>query len=62
MACYKESVKILDKKMGVVFDALKNSDLSESTLVICTTDHGIAFPRMKCNLYDGGIATFLNIN
>ena len=61
MARYKESAKILDKKMGVVFDALKNSEVADNTIVICTTDHGIAFPRMKCNLYDGGIATFLII-
>ncbi|MCK5380015.1 MAG: sulfatase, partial [Candidatus Latescibacteria bacterium] len=26
---------------------------------ICTTDHGIAFPRMKCNLTDAGIGVML---
>lgn len=59
MARYKASARELDRKMGVVLDALEQSGLAENTLVICTTDHGIAFPRMKCNLYDSGIGTML---
>ena len=30
--------------MGVVFNALEENGLAENTLVICTTDHGLAFP------------------
>ena len=45
--------------MGVVLDALERSGSADNTLVICTTDHGIAFPRMKCNLHDSGIGTML---
>lgn len=56
---YKETARILDEKMGMVFDALARNGLDKNTLVICTTDHGIAFPRMKCNLTDGGIAVML---
>ncbi len=56
---YKETARILDEKMGMVFDALERTGLAENTLVICTTDHGIAFPRMKCNLYDGGTGIML---
>ena len=59
MARYKAGARELDRKMGVVLDALEQSGLAESTLVICTTDHGIAFPRMKCNLNDSGIGTML---
>ena len=59
MARYKASARILDQKMGAVFDALEQSALAENTLVICTTDHGIAFPRMKCNLQDSGIGVLL---
>jgi len=33
--------------------------MSDETLVICTTDHGIAFPGMKCNLTDHGIGVML---
>jgi N-sulfoglucosamine sulfohydrolase len=49
----------LDAKMGQVLDALDAAGLAENTLVICTTDHGIAFPRMKCNLTDAGIGVML---
>lgn len=59
MARYKASVQELDRKIGVVLDALEHSSYADNTLVICTTDHGIAFPRMKCNLHDSGIGTML---
>ena len=59
MAAYKASARILDEQMGRVLDALQWAGLEDDTLVICTTDHGIAFPRMKCNLTDGGIGVML---
>ena len=59
MACYKASARVLDQKFGVVLDALEKNGLSENTIVLCTTDHGVAFPGMKCNLTDHGIGVFL---
>jgi len=59
MAAFKTSASILDRKMGEVFDAIDRNGLSNNTLVICTTDHGIAFPGMKCNLTDWGIGVML---
>ena len=59
MARFKESARILDRKIGLVLDALERSGHAENTLVICTTDHGIAFPRMKCNLEDSGTGIML---
>jgi len=59
MARFKASARVLDEKMGVVLAALDRNGLADNTLVICTTDHGIAFPRMKCNLTDGGIGVML---
>ncbi len=59
MAEYIDAARTLDRKMGVVFDALTENGLAENTLVICTTDHGLAFPRMKCNLTDHGIGVML---
>ncbi len=59
IARFKASARILDEKMGRVFHALERTGLAQNTLVICTTDHGIAFPRMKCNLEDTGIGTML---
>ncbi len=59
MAGFITDAITLDAKMGRVLDALEAAELAENTLVICTTDHGIAFPRMKCNLTDGGIGVML---
>ena len=59
MAAYKATARVLDDCMGRVFDALDRDGLADNTLVICTTDHGIAFPGMKCNLTDHGIGVML---
>lgn len=59
MARFKACARLLDRKIGAVLNALEMSGLAERTLVICTTDHGIAFPRMKCNLQDSGLETML---
>jgi N-sulfoglucosamine sulfohydrolase len=59
MGAFKASAWELDQGMGAVLDALDAQGLSENTLVICTTDHGIAFPRMKGNLTDHGIGVML---
>jgi len=61
MADFKTIARDLDTRMGSVLDALDRNGLAQDTLVICTTDHGIAFPRMKCNLYDAGIGVMLII-
>ncbi|HOQ30288.1 MAG TPA: sulfatase, partial [Armatimonadota bacterium] len=58
-ADFRASVRRLDECMGIVFDALEESGLAEETLVVCTTDHGIAFPFMKCNLTDHGTGVML---
>lgn len=54
MAGFHESARIMDRGVGVVLDALEDAGLAGNTLVICTTDHGIAFPDMKCDLRDTG--------
>jgi len=59
MAAFMASARILDEGVGIVLDALDSGGLSDETLVICTTDHGIAFPGMKCNLTDHGIGVML---
>jgi N-sulfoglucosamine sulfohydrolase len=54
MAAYRASARMMDEGVGQVLDALDRLGLAANTLVISTTDHGIAFPRMKCNLEDFG--------
>jgi arylsulfatase A-like enzyme len=59
MAGFITSAIALDANMGRVLSALDKAGLADNTLVICTTDHGVPFPRMKCNLTDGGIGVML---
>jgi arylsulfatase A-like enzyme len=59
MANYIASVRTMDACCGVVLDALESSGLAENTLVIATTDHGIAFPMCKCTLTDRGLGVYL---
>ncbi len=56
---FYKSAYVMDKCVGMVLDALERSGLADNTLVIYTPDHGIAFPRMKCNLRDDGIGVAL---
>jgi N-sulfoglucosamine sulfohydrolase len=53
-ARYRASARVLDEGVGKVLDAIDRNGLRENTLIISTTDHGISFPRMKCNLTDDG--------
>jgi arylsulfatase A-like enzyme len=58
-ADYRVAAGRLDRYMGTVLDAIDQAGRREDTLVICTTDHGIAFPGMKCNLTDHGTGVML---
>lgn len=58
-AAFRTSARALDAKVGTVLAALEQSGLADSTLVVYTTDHGVAFPRMKCNLQDSGTGVAL---
>ena len=59
MGGFKASAWTLDRGIGAVLEALDANGLSDNTLVICTTDHGIAFPLMKAGLTDHGIGVML---
>ena len=58
-ADFVESVKRFDRYVGRVLDSLEASGQAEQTIVVCTTDHGIAFPGMKCNLTEAGTGVML---
>jgi len=51
-----------DETIGKIRNYMEESGLIENTLFIYTTDHGSAFPRSKCTLYDPGIKTLLLMN
>ncbi|HEX6665362.1 MAG TPA: sulfatase [Solirubrobacterales bacterium] len=59
MAEFKASARSLDQGIGAVLHALHDHGLVENTLVICTTDHGVAFPWAKATLFDGGIGVMM---
>lgn len=59
MADYLRSAQIADDCAGVVLRALRESGRERDTVVLFTTDHGIAMPGMKCSLYDAGIGVAL---
>jgi N-sulfoglucosamine sulfohydrolase len=59
VAAYKASARSLDHGIGSVLNTLHETGLDRNTLVICTTDHGLAFPTAKASLLDRGIGVML---
>ncbi len=59
LAQIQGAINFIDGQIGRILDALDSSGLSENTITIFTADHGIAFPRAKCSLYDPGIEVAL---
>jgi N-sulfoglucosamine sulfohydrolase len=59
LAAYHTSVQRLDRHIGEVLDAIDAAGLAGNTLVTITTDHGPAFPSMKCNLTARGTGVLL---
>lgn len=58
-ARYHKSVAALDAGMGRVIAAIDRAGLTNDTLIIVTTDHGLPFPEMKCSLTDHGTGVML---
>src|SRR5215203_4163746 len=59
MASYKASARSLDHGVGAVLNALDEHELADDTIVILTTDHGLAFPGAKATLTDRGLGVML---
>lgn len=59
MAAFATMARTLDRGVGMVLDALNATGLAENTLVIFTTDHGVAFPGCKGTLTDHGMGVAL---
>jgi N-sulfoglucosamine sulfohydrolase len=59
MAAFKASARSLDHGVGAVLMALVESGLADRTLIVFTTDHGLALPGSKATLTDRGIGVNL---
>jgi N-sulfoglucosamine sulfohydrolase len=59
MASYKGSARSLDQGVGSVLEALDAHGLADNTLIVFTTDHGLAFPGSKATLFDRGLGVML---
>ncbi|MUK89425.1 sulfatase-like hydrolase/transferase [Ornithinibacillus sp. L9] len=59
LAYFYGSIKELDRNVGRIKKSLEENGLADNTLLIYTTDHGIAFPRAKGTLFDAGLETAL---
>ena len=60
-AFYLETIQILDRKVGIVLERLKNEGLADNTVIFFFGDQGRPHVRAKQFLYDGGIRTPLII-
>lgn len=56
---YKASAAIMDECAGRVLEALAAAGRERDTIVAFTSDHGPAFPGLKCSLTDGGLGVAL---
>jgi len=59
ISVFASAARLLDEGVGTALRTLAETCLDQNTLVICTTDHGISFPRHKCTLFDGGLGVML---
>lgn len=59
LADFRAAAGVLDEAVGRVLDALAENGRAEDTLVILTTDHGIALPGHKGTLHDTGTGVLL---
>ena len=52
---YAVEIEWFDKHLGMMLDYLEEIGELENTIVIVTSDNGMAFPRAKANAYEYGI-------
>lgn len=55
MARFQGEILAMDVGVGKILEALEDSGQLDDTMVVFTSDHGVAIPRAKGTLYDPGI-------
>lgn len=58
-AAFRTTAESMDQSIGLVMDAIDRADAWDQTVVMYTTDHGIAFPDMKATLRADGVGVAL---
>ena len=59
IAAMQGMLSAIDDGIGTVLDALEDAGLADDTLVVFTTEHGLAMPRAKGSCFDPGIEATL---
>ena len=54
LADYAFEIEHYDRHLGRMLDLLEERGELENTIVVCTADNGMAFPRAKATVYDYG--------
>ncbi|MFI3283940.1 MAG: sulfatase [Erysipelotrichaceae bacterium] len=60
-AQFMTTAQYADQNIKLLIEAIKEKGLYDETIIIFTTDHGVALPYHKCNLSDTGIGVSLII-
>ncbi len=55
LAQYYQSCARIDQGLGRLIEILKEAGLYDKTLIVFTSDHGMAFPGGKTTVYEGGL-------
>ncbi|HVJ47329.1 MAG TPA: sulfatase [Luteolibacter sp.] len=55
IAQYYQSITRVDRGVARLFEHLKKANLWDETLIVFTSDHGMAFAGAKTNVYDSGL-------
>jgi N-sulfoglucosamine sulfohydrolase len=62
LAGLQGAVRHVDEQFGRWLQAFRELSLESNTLLIATTDHGIAMPRAKCSVYEPGLQVMLMLH
>lgn len=55
LAQYYQSCNRIDQGLARLVEVLKENNLYDKTLIVFTSDHGMAFPGAKTTIYEGGL-------